>query len=228
MLFHIGRGAKKKPKRKKTNEKIKLSFEMETEKEQELNIPAKKGKIGKNPTVDTSFLPDKERDNNEREQRENFRQIWLAEQEKIKAESIEITYSYWDGSGHRKKASCLKGDTVAKFLDKCRTQSNELRGVNVDNLMFVKEDLIIPQHYTFYDFIVNKARGKSGPLFNFDAHEDIRLVNDAQIEKEDSHVGKVCERSWYERNRHIFPANRWELYDPEKNYGSYSIKDSKN
>ena len=42
--------------------------------------------------------------------------------------------------------------------------------------MFIKEDLIIPHHYTFYDFIVTKARGKSGPLFTFDVVEDIRLM----------------------------------------------------
>jgi hypothetical protein len=41
------------------------------------------------------------------------------------------------------------------------------------------------QHYTFYDFIVNKARGKSGPLFNFDVHDDVRLVADATIEKDE-------------------------------------------
>jgi len=41
------------------------------------------------------------------------------------------------------------------------------------------------QHHTFYDFIVTKARGKSGPLFSFDVHDDVRLVNDAQIEKDE-------------------------------------------
>ena len=67
------------------------------------------------------------------------------------------------------------------------------------------------QHYTFYDFIVNKARGKSGPLFNFDVHDDVRLLADASIEKDESHAGKVVERSWYQRNKHIFPASRWEV-----------------
>ena len=33
------------------------------------------------------------------------------------------------------------------------------------------------------DFIVSRARGKSGPLFSFDVREDVRLVNDATIEK---------------------------------------------
>ena len=67
------------------------------------------------------------------------------------------------------------------------------------------------QHYTFYDFIVNKARGKSGPLFNFDVHDDVRLLADATKEKDESHAGKVVERSWYNRNKHIFPASRWEV-----------------
>ncbi|KAJ2725542.1 hypothetical protein GGI07_001170 [Coemansia sp. Benny D115] len=102
----------------------------------------------------------------------------------------------------------------------------ELRGSKVDALVYVKEDLIIPHHYTFYDFIVNRARGKSGPLFDFDVHDDVRLVHDATKEKDDSHAGKVCERSWYERNKHIFPANRWEVFDPEKNYGAYTIRGS--
>lgn len=42
-----------------------------------------------------------------------------------------------------------------------------------------------PQHYTFYDFIINKARGKSGPLFNFDVHDDVRLLSDASKEKDE-------------------------------------------
>ena len=41
------------------------------------------------------------------------------------------------------------------------------------------------QHYTFYDFIVNKARGKSGPLFSFDVHEDVRMISDASVEKDE-------------------------------------------
>ncbi|CAJ0842790.1 6666_t:CDS:2, partial [Entrophospora sp. SA101] len=110
-----------------------------------------------------------------------------------------------------------EGDSISAFLEKCRQQFHELRGVSVDNLLYVKEDLIIPHHYTFYDFIVNKARGKSGPLFNFDVHDDVRLTHDATVEKDESHAGKVVERNWYEKNKHIFPASRWEIYDPEKN-----------
>lgn len=72
-------------------------------------------------------------------------------------------------------------------------------------------NISVEQHHTFYDFIVNKARGKSGPLFNFDVHDDVRLLADATVEKDESHAGKVVERSWYQRNKHIFPASRWEV-----------------
>ena len=38
-----------------------------------------------------------------------------------------------------------------------------------------------------------------------------------------SHAGKVVLRSWYERNKHIFPASRWEPYDPEKQWDKYTV-----
>lgn len=139
----------------------------------------------KNPNVDTSFLPDRDREEEERRMREELRQEWLRKQEEMKKEDVEITYSYWDGTGHRKTVVCKKGDTIAHFLERCRQQVSELRGISVDSMMYIKEDLIIPHHYSFYDFIVNKARGKSGPLFNFDVHDDIRLVADASVEKDE-------------------------------------------
>ncbi|CAG8512967.1 8808_t:CDS:2 [Funneliformis caledonium] len=220
-----------KKKRKKT-EKVKLSFDLEEGEEDqddevesiENNDGSKKPKLGKNPNVDTSFLPDRDREEEERKEREQLRLEWLQKQEEIKNEKISVTYSYWDGTGHRKTVSCKKGDSIATFLEKCRQQFHELRGVSVDNLIYVKEDLIIPHHYTFYDFIINKARGKSGPLFSFDVHDDVRLTHDATVEKDEA--SKVVERNWYEKNKHIFPASRWEVYDPEKNYGKYTIKDT--
>ena len=143
----------------------------------------------------------------------------------------------------------------------------ELRGVGASDLLYVKEDIILPHSQSFYDLIVNQvtlihqvvtgrsgadslrnavlncaccrdddggipagvlsvggkiglkrspptgalqcsaldssatlqARGKSGPLFHFDVHEDVRLVNDASREKDESHAGKVVERHWYNR-----------------------------
>lgn len=125
---------------------------------------AKRGKFRKNPNVDTSFLPDREREEAERKERERLRQEWIRKQEDMKQEDIEITYSFWDGSGHRKsvvvswslvyhsfsgltnslyvqilpREQCKKGDSISAFLEKCRQQFPELRAVSVDNLMYIK------------------------------------------------------------------------------------------
>lgn len=62
---------------------------------------SKKAKFGKNPSVDTSFLPDRDREEQERKIREELRQQYLKEQERIKLEDIDIVCSFWDGAGHR-------------------------------------------------------------------------------------------------------------------------------
>ncbi|XP_010367511.1 protein FAM50A isoform X2 [Piliocolobus tephrosceles] len=189
-------------------------YEEEMEREE---ITTKKRKLGKNPDVDTSFLPDRDREEEENRLREELRQEWEAKQEKIKSEEIEITFSYWDGSGHRRTVKMRKGNTMQQFLQKAleilRKDFSELRSAGVEQLMYIKEDLIIPH-----------ARGKSGPLFNFDVHDDVRLLSDATVEKDESHAGKVVLRSWYEKNKHIFPASRWEPYDPEKKWDKYTIR----
>lgn len=186
-------------------------------------------KIKKNPDVDTSFLPDREREEEENRLREELRQEWAQKQNALKEEEIEITFSYWDGSGHRRSVIMKKGNSIYQLLQRClevlRREFSELKTVMADQLMYVKEDLILPHHYTFYDFIVTKARGKSGPLFTFDVHDDIRVMHDASVETEESHAGKVLLRSWYERNKHIFPASRWEPFDPTKSYDKYTISD---
>ena len=57
-----------------------------------------------------------------------------------------------------------KGMTIYQFLQKAlevlRTDFPELKTVTADQLMYVKEDLIIPQTNTFYDFIVTKVSEK--------------------------------------------------------------------
>uniref|UniRef100_A0A8C6NRX7 Family with sequence similarity 50 member A n=1 Tax=Nothobranchius furzeri TaxID=105023 RepID=A0A8C6NRX7_NOTFU len=184
-------------------------------------VPVKKKKLGKNPDVDTSFLPDRDREEEENRLREELRQEWELKQEKIKNEEIEITFSYWDGSGHRKTVKMKKGNTIQNFLQKAlEVLRKDFTSLGCFNLSCV----FVSQHHSFYDFIVTKARGKSGPLFSFDVHDDIRLVNDATVEKDESHAGKVVLRSWYEKNKHIFPASRWEPYDPEKKWDKYTVR----
>ena len=186
-----------------------------------------KKRMMKNPNVNTSYLPDRERDKRLELERQRLKEDWTTEQERIKQEQLEIVYSYWDGSGHRREVRVQKGTTIGGFLELTRIELShsfsELRSLTADSLMYIKEDLIIPHHYSFYDLIVTRARGKSGPLFNFDVHDDVRLLNDATVEKDESHPGKIVERRWYERNKHIFPASRWEIYDPKVERGAYTI-----
>lgn len=137
---------------------------------------------------------------------------------------------------------------LTKALESLRKENtfNELKSVSVDQLIFVKDDIILPHHYSFYDFIVTRARGRTGLLFPFTetikfptsivevpatsttttglaASEITPLpaTNEGPTAGASSHAGKICLRSWYERNKHIFPACRWEPYDPEKRWHAH-------
>ncbi|KAH9603022.1 hypothetical protein KSS87_008927 [Heliosperma pusillum] len=241
---------KRKKKKRKTNFRLSFSqapdqLEPNEETKTQNLVQQKCAKLGKDPTVETSFLPDTDREAEEQAERERLKRLWLLHQQIIKNEPLQITYSYWDGRGHRRviQASHFllsffmnfalffnfffsffintllllqvrKGDTIGAFLRAVQLQLSvefrEVRTTSVENLLYVKEDLIIPHQHSFYELIINKARGKSGPLFHFDVHEDVRTIADATIEKDESHAGKVVERHWYEKNKHIFPASRWE------------------
>ena len=95
----------------------------------------------KNPDVDTSFLPDRQREEEENKLREQLRMEWVDKQEKLKNEDIEVTFSYWDGSGHRRSVLMKKGNSIYQFLQKAletlRKEFHELRAVTADQLMSV-------------------------------------------------------------------------------------------
>jgi len=40
-------------------------------------------------------------------------------------------------------------------------------------------------------------------------------------------LSRRLQRSWYERDKHIFPASCWEPYDPTKTYKKYTCHDRK-
>jgi protein FAM50 len=134
---------------------------------------------------------------------------------------------------------------LSKALEILRRENafNELKSASVDQLIFVKDDVILPHHYSFYDFIVTRARGRTSLLFTFTESLKLNTIievpasattttemnstdltassNDSQVSGPTSHAGKICLRSWYERNKHIFPACRWEPYDPEKRWSTH-------
>jgi len=101
----------------------KLSFDDNEESEPEFK------KIRKNPAVDTSFLPDKKREELERVERERLKDIWVAEQDMIKKELVKVQFSYWDGTGHAASLKCPKGFTIKEFLCIARNEWKEERVV---------------------------------------------------------------------------------------------------
>ena len=207
------RVAKQQNKRKALKNKARLSF-MEEEEDNDEAGEKKRTKIGKDPTVDTGFLPDKERDEKEKQLRKELAEAWEREQELVKQETFVVTYSYWDGKGHRRAQRVIKGSTIGEFLSLVKQSIEDIANVSTQNLLFIKEDMIIPHHFTFYELITTKAKAKNGgPLFNFDVYDDVRLLHDATKEKDESHAAKVCERRWYDQNRHIFPASRWTVFE---------------
>jgi protein FAM50 len=57
---------------------------------------------------------------------------------------ISVTYSYYDGSGHRRTVAVRKGTKIDQFLELVRQEFHELRGISSENMLFIKEDVIIP------------------------------------------------------------------------------------
>uniref|UniRef100_A0A915LXD8 Protein FAM50 homolog n=1 Tax=Meloidogyne javanica TaxID=6303 RepID=A0A915LXD8_MELJA len=203
------------------DEKRVLSFKnFDDEEEDEKPVVIVKKRLGMDPTVDTSFLPDRERDEQIQRERERIGAEWLEMQEKEKNEEIMVAFCYWDGSSHRRDFKTKKGTTIAQFLQKAldlfRKEFLELKLATVENLMFIKEDLIIPHFYTFQDFIKTRQMGKTGPLWQFESVGEIRVRQDAALDVGESHPVKVVLRSWYEKNKHIYPASRWEPFVPGK------------
>ncbi|KAI1819804.1 XAP5-domain-containing protein [Xylaria intraflava] len=177
-------------------------------------------------------------------ERETLRREFLERQELVKATKIAIPFVFYDGSNiSGGTVRVKKGDFVWQFLDKSRKvgadlgvgeKANAQRAwarVGVDDLMMVRGNVIIPHHYDFLFFIMNKTRGPNGTiLFNYDVEaprppsEPITNNNttDPTLELEgasdDPTLTKVVDRRWYSRNKHIYPASMWQDFDPEKDY----------
>jgi protein FAM50 len=135
----------KTKKREKRKMKSLLSFMVDDQVEEDGNQPPAKI-LKKDPTVDTSFLPDKQRQMDHEDKRKQLENQWKEKQDRIRKEPLEVVYSFWDGSGHRRTTKILNGFAVGDFLEKVRQdllpEFKELANVSSDALMFVKEDLV--------------------------------------------------------------------------------------
>ncbi|KAI1419145.1 XAP5-domain-containing protein [Xylaria sp. FL1777] len=193
-------------------------------------------------------------------EREALRREFLQRQERVKASEIAIPFVFYDGSNiPGGTVRVKKGDFVWQFLDKSRKVGADLgvgekanarrewARVGVDDLMMVRGNVIIPHHYDFLFFIMNKTLGPNGTtLFHYDAEASSKscpehsIASDGQTPpptstplsavsiqtpvdslegvSDDPTVTRVVDRRWYERNKHIYPASMWQDFDPEKDY----------
>jgi len=122
-------------------------------------------------------------------EREQLRKEFLALQSAVKATDFAIPFVFYDGTNiPGGTVRVRKGDFVWLFLDKSRKVGAE-RGVGgektanvrrewarvgIDDLMLVRGTMIIPHHYEFYFFIMNKTMGSGGVrLFDYSAEAPV-------------------------------------------------------
>ncbi|RPA92270.1 XAP5-domain-containing protein [Choiromyces venosus 120613-1] len=168
----------------------------------------------------------------EAQERETLRREFLALQEKIKNEEINIPFVFYDGTNVApptgEGVTVKKGEAVWLFLERARRMSGrrEWLRVSVDDLLLVRGEVIIPHHFEFYYFIVNRTMGPNGLLFDFPSSTSPApqpcTVNP---NRDDPTMTKVVDRRWYERNKHIFPASVWTEFDPNMDYSNMVRRD---
>lgn len=113
---------------------------------------------------------------------------------------------YWDGSPNRHLLTVPKRTVISEFLAQAREillhDYPALKKVPSDHFIFVKGDTILPHFLSFYELQLTSPDLLS--LHRTAPGED----------RDDGPVAKLLERKWYEKNRHIYPASQWVLFDP--------------
>jgi len=170
-----------------------------------------KRKIGKDPSVDTSFLPDKDRDEELERDAERKKLEWLDEQERIKEEFVRVDYCYYDGTSHQKSYSVKKSTLVKNFVEEAKLTFPELKGVSTDQLLFVKENWIVPHNFTFYELMEIHGRRRAPALANWT--EESAIGRNYQL-GEMNRLAKMVERNFYEKNKHNIPLSEWVVFSP--------------
>ncbi|KAH7376790.1 XAP5, circadian clock regulator-domain-containing protein [Plectosphaerella cucumerina] len=192
-----GEGGSKLPKKKKKKVASKLSFgddededadaagpTLNKKKDGDKNGAAEKKKITANTSV--GIVPKattKAALQREALERERLRKEFLIIQEAVRATEIAIPFVFYDGTDIPGGiVRVKKGDFIWVSLDKSRkigadlgvsektNARREWARVGVDDLMLVRGSVIIPHHFDFYFFIMNKSTGPGGQiLFDYSA-----------------------------------------------------------
>lgn len=169
----------------------------------EVEEPVKLQKFKSNPSVSIEIVPE------ESKLIEEIKKNYKEELKKDGLEKLELSFTYWDGTNVKNSAVVNKVNTIGEFLavakEVLKAEYPSLE--NSHALMFVKEDKIVPHEYTFQELIESEAYGVKGPLF--------KLVRTGDKWLDTGYTIKILERKWYEKNKHIFPASRWTIYEPD-------------
>ncbi|EEB09116.1 xap-5-like protein [Schizosaccharomyces japonicus yFS275] len=207
-------------KRKKGSVKPGLSFTFQDEEDQTVVVP-KKRSIRRDPTVETSFLPDQEREIEELKKREELRKKWIKEQEELKEKIIFLPFAFFNGTNRRSYVKVKMKDSIGRIIVSMKDQIPELRRVlNVDKFLFVMGDLIISHHHELYSFYINKSEGPNGLIFDFSLYTAKSAEETITQHLPNQYIPRLVEKTHYLQNRHIFPYNRWLNYDSKKDYSS--------
>lgn len=215
-----------------------LSFADEEEAEVEEPIfPVKKGRLGADPKVKSYFeasdlLAQSNAATEAQSEKDSIEAA--ARADKLKNTPVRLTLSFYDGADHRFFVDFKRGDPLSEVIKKCRLEYGPLRGVLVENLMLVKENLILPVELSVFDFeemgaLKDGGRGPhhSTPLFSFTLQKrdqktqtepgsQVILSQEDMIETDASRNAKLFTKSWYERNKHLIPAKYWIPFDAQK------------
>eukprot|EP01016_Furgasonia_blochmanni_P006417 TRINITY_DN1257_c0_g2_i21.p1 TRINITY_DN1257_c0_g2~~TRINITY_DN1257_c0_g2_i21.p1 ORF type:complete len:348 (+),score=50.10 TRINITY_DN1257_c0_g2_i21:208-1251(+) len=184
----------------------------------------KKRAFGKNPTVDTSFLPDKDREERERELRKQLAEEYVQQQEIIKNQILELKCTYWDGSNSVKAIRIKKDTKIGNLLEMCRKELArdfpELRSTTGDGMLLVINDAIVPHNVSFYELLRENISTKHGPLITLTKCREPQTGEDYEIDEGKPY--KIVEKKWYDRNKHIYPCTIWETIDVSRITGQQS------
>eukprot|EP00755_Sulcionema_specki_P039369 Sspe_Gene.112697::Locus_95899_Transcript_1_1_Confidence_1.000_Length_1000::g.112697::m.112697/K13119/FAM50, XAP5; protein FAM50 len=222
----IAKQAEKEARRKKKakkQQKESLSFGCdEEEEEEELDDegdcpPAKKAKkdatiipkYGKDPTVDTTFLPCSIRAAEERKKEEERREA----SERLRQELEKVVFQMpfttaGPGGGVQYLVDRCFGDTVADLLaDAYREDKVMGCTMSSHDLMFVLDGLMIPASTTFYELSVMR-----------DVDDELMFGRPGEggAPWRPPQGGRVLSRRWYLGNKEKFP--HWEAFSKDRRY----------
>ncbi|KAK5165438.1 uncharacterized protein LTR77_008967 [Saxophila tyrrhenica] len=106
-----------------------------------------------------------------------LRQEYLQLQEAVRSTEFCLPFVFFDGKDAPGGVCRMKkGDQIWLFLDRARKMAATAKGgarkdwarIGVDDLMLVRGELVIPHHYDFHHFILNRSVGYNNtPLFPY-------------------------------------------------------------